>query len=130
MKDLFDPILAWLTSLSESASGVLDFVESIDPALRTVVAGVAALFEMFVVTGLFVPGDTVILVAASAVSGSGEALLLGLTIAVGSQLGEMASYALGAWKPMIALTSPRAIQLCQSATCVCALPFGSSVRNS
>jgi membrane-associated protein len=87
----------WLQSLGGSVSGLLDYVGSIDPGLRMLVAGVASLLEMFVLTGLIVPGDTIVLFACSVVKGPGEGALLGLAIAVGAFAGETASYALGRW---------------------------------
>lgn len=97
MNDLLEHLLNWLASLSQSASGVLVAVESVDPMLRVLIAGLAAALEMFVVTGLVVPGDTVVLFAASVAGDPGEGILLGLVIAVGALLGETASYALGRW---------------------------------
>lgn len=98
MKELLAPLLEWLAWLGQSASGVLDVVESVDPVLRVTLAGLAAVLEMFVITGLLVPGDTVVLFAASVVGTPGEGIVLGVVIAVGALLGETASYALGRWR--------------------------------
>lgn len=97
METLFAQVLEWIRSMSQSAGSGIDVLTSIDPGLRTLAAGVAAALEMFVVSGLFVPGDTIVLLAAAAVGSGGEGVLLALAIAVGSLVGEIAGFLLGGW---------------------------------
>ena len=97
MEDVFGKIFAWLHSLNQSARGTLDVVQSLDPALRIYAAGFGALLKMFVLTGLFVPGDTLVLVAASSVSSPCEGIALGTAVTIGALLGEILGYGLGRW---------------------------------
>ena len=51
--------------MNEFLSWLLDAVQSVDPVLRTVLAGVAILLETSVLIGLVVPGETVVIVLAA-----------------------------------------------------------------
>lgn len=95
MGDLLDQILTWWEALSATAGDGLDVIQGIEPGVRALLAGAGALLEMFIVTGLFVPGDTIVLIAAAAVSSVSEAIVLGVAITVGALLGEAAGYGLG-----------------------------------
>lgn len=97
MNDFLTRLLSWLESLSHSASDALDLVRAVDPSLRMLVAGIAVVLQNFVVTGLFVPGNTLVFITASAVATPAEGVFLALAIAVGALLGEIASYGLGRW---------------------------------
>ena len=83
--------------MNEFLSWLLDSVQNVDPVLRTLLAGVAMMLETSVLVGLVVPGDTIVIVAATAVSSPLEGLLLGLAIVVGSLLGESAGFWIGRW---------------------------------
>ena len=74
--------------MNEFLSWLLDAVQSVDPVLRTVLAGVAILLETSVLIGLVVPGETVVIVAATAVGSVPEALILILVVIVGALIGE------------------------------------------
>jgi membrane protein DedA with SNARE-associated domain len=76
---------------------ILDTVQSVDPVLRTLLAGLAIMLETSVLIGLIVPGDTVVLVASTAVDGPLEYLALALTVIVGALIGESIGFALGRW---------------------------------
>ena len=54
--------------MNEILSGILDAVQSVDPVVRTVLAGIAIMLETSVLVGLVVPGDTIVIGAATAVS--------------------------------------------------------------
>lgn len=95
MDAILEQLLSWLRSVTDTAGDVIAVVQSVDPGLRALVAGVAALLETNIITGLFVPGDTVVLVTASAVSSPVEGIILGLCVAVGAFIGEVTGYALG-----------------------------------
>lgn len=78
-------ILTWL----------LDTVQDVDPVVRTLVTCVAMMLETSVLVGLVVPGDTVVIVASTAVSSPLEAVLLGVAVVVGALAGESIGFALG-----------------------------------
>lgn len=76
---------------------MLDAVQSVDPIVRTIIAGIAIMLETSVLIGLVVPGDTIVIVAATAVDGVPEALMLGAAVVVGALIGESIGFFLGRW---------------------------------
>ena len=74
---------------------MLDIVQGVDPILRTLLAGVAMLLETSVLVGLIVPGDTVVIVASTAVEGPAQFIGLIAAVVIGSLLGESIGFALG-----------------------------------
>ncbi|MDX2375476.1 DedA family protein [Microbacterium sp. LRZ72] len=83
--------------MNDALTWLLDAVQNVDPALRTVLAGVAIMLETSVLIGLVVPGDSVVIVAATAVSSVGEGVLLGVAVVVGALVGESVGFAIGRW---------------------------------
>jgi membrane protein DedA with SNARE-associated domain len=83
--------------VNEILDWILNTVQSIDPVLRTVVAGIAIMLETSALIGLVVPGDTVVIVAATAVGSVGEGFVLGAAVVTGSLAGESIGFALGRW---------------------------------
>ncbi|KQZ84156.1 hypothetical protein ASD56_09095 [Microbacterium sp. Root166] len=81
--------------MNEFLTWLLDAVQSVDPVLRTLLAGLAIMLETSVLIGLVVPGDTVVIVAATAVDSPLEAVLLGLAVVVGALIGESIGFWLG-----------------------------------
>ncbi|WP_050992994.1 DedA family protein [Salinibacterium sp. PAMC 21357] len=81
--------------VNDSLSYVLDTVQSVDPVLRTLLAGIAIMLETSILVGLLVPGDTVVLVASSAVGSFFEAAILIAVVVVGALIGESVGFALG-----------------------------------
>ena len=75
----------------------IETVQSVDPVLRTVLAGVAIMLETSILIGLVVPGDTVVLVAAIGVTSWAEGIALGLAVVVGALVGESLGFWLGRW---------------------------------
>lgn len=75
----------------------IETVQSVDPVLRTVLAGVAIMLETSILIGLVVPGDTVVLVAAIGVTSWTEGIALGLAVVVGALIGESLGFWLGRW---------------------------------
>ena len=75
----------------------IETVQSVDPVLRTVLAGVAIMLETSILIGLVVPGDTVVLVAAIGVTSWSEGIALGLAVVVGALIGESLGFWLGRW---------------------------------
>ena len=74
---------------------LLASVHDVDPILRVLIAAVAMLFETSILLGLIVPGDTVVLVSATAVNGPIEFVALAVGVAAGSLAGESIGFALG-----------------------------------
>lgn len=76
---------------------ILDTVQSVDPVLRTILAGIGILLETSVLIGLVVPGDTVVIVASTAIGGPVEWIALALTVIAGAIAGESIGFMLGRW---------------------------------
>ncbi len=76
---------------------LLDTVQSVDPVLRTVLAGIAIMLETSVLIGLIVPGDTVVIIAGTAVATPLEGVVLALVVVVGALVGESIGFWLGRW---------------------------------
>jgi len=74
---------------------ILATVESVDPILRTVLAGLGMFFETSILVGLIVPGDSIVLVASTAVEGATEYFALVATVIAGALAGESVGFALG-----------------------------------
>ena len=74
---------------------ILTTIQSVDPALRTVLAGLGILLETSVLVGLVVPGDTIVLVASTGVAGGIEYISLVAAVIVGALCGESIGFALG-----------------------------------
>jgi membrane protein DedA with SNARE-associated domain len=73
----------------------LSGVGSIDPILRVGLAGLAILLETSVLVGLVIPGDTVVLVAATGASSTEEYISLIVVIVIGALNGESIHFAPG-----------------------------------
>lgn len=76
---------------------IIEAVQSVDPVLRTVLAGVAIMLETSILIGLIVPGDTIVLVAAIGVTNWVEGIALGVTVVLGALAGESVGFWLGRW---------------------------------
>ncbi|WP_150956932.1 DedA family protein [Microbacterium testaceum] len=81
--------------MNEILTWLLDLVQNVDPVVRTVVAGVAMMLETSVLVGLIVPGDTMVIVAGTAVASPLEGVVLAAAIVVGALLGESFGFWLG-----------------------------------
>lgn len=81
--------------MNEFLSWLLDTVQSVDPIVRTVIAGVAIMLETSVLIGLVVPGDTIVIVAGTAVGSLLEGVILGVVVVVGALIGESIGFGLG-----------------------------------
>jgi len=88
--------IEWFGALLSGALGwILGIVQSVDPVLRTILAGVGILLETSVLVGLVVPGDTIVIVAATAVESIPQYFALALTVIVGALCGESIGFLLG-----------------------------------
>jgi len=81
--------------MNDVLSGLLDVVSSVDPVLRTLLAGLAILLETSFLVGLIVPGDTVLIVASTAVTSPVEYFSLMIAVICGAVIGESIGFALG-----------------------------------
>jgi len=81
--------------VNETLDWLLTTVQSVDPVLRTALAGVAILLETSILIGLIMPGDTVVLVASTGVSSPVEWAALVVTVIAGALAGESIGFALG-----------------------------------
>lgn len=81
--------------MNEILTWLLDVVQNVDPVLRTVIAGLAVMLETSVLVGLIVPGDTMVIVAGTAVGSPLEGVLLAAAVVVGALLGESLGFWLG-----------------------------------
>ncbi|MEU1970502.1 DedA family protein [Microbacterium sp. NPDC019599] len=81
--------------MNEFLSWLLDAVQSVDPVARTIAAGVAVMLETSVLIGLIVPGDMVVIVAATAVATPLEGVFLGIAVVIGALIGESIGFWLG-----------------------------------
>lgn len=83
--------------MNDVLTWILDAVASVDPVLRTILAGIAIMLETSVLIGLIVPGDTIVLIAATAVGSVWEGVWLGVIVVIGALAGESIGFALGRW---------------------------------
>jgi len=81
--------------VNEFLTWLLDTVQSVDPLLRTLLAGFAIMLETSVLVGLFVPGDTIVIIAATAVASPWEGVVLGVAVLIGALIGESIGFWLG-----------------------------------
>lgn len=97
MTGFWNGLWEMLLVLGAPVDSLIDSVQAVAPTVRAFLAGTAATLETNIVTGLLVPGDTVILVASAAVQSLSEGLLLGVLVSLGALLGEISGYWLGRW---------------------------------
>lgn len=81
--------------MNEFLSWLLDAVQSVDPLIRTLLAALAIMLETSVLVGLVVPGDTIVIVAGTAVSSPVEGVVLGIAVLLGALAGESIGFWLG-----------------------------------
>jgi membrane protein DedA with SNARE-associated domain len=74
---------------------LLATVHNVDPSFRVLIAAIGMFFETSILLGLIVPGDSIVLVAATAVNGTVEFVTLALGVIIGSLAGESVGFWLG-----------------------------------
>ena len=74
---------------------LLTNVQSVDPILRNLLAGLAIMLETSLFVGLVIPGDTVVLVASTGVQDIGDFFLLLGFVLLGSLIGESVGFWIG-----------------------------------
>ncbi|GAB3606151.1 DedA family protein [Conyzicola nivalis] len=81
--------------MNEILTWILDVVQSVDPVLRTLLAGFGIMLETSILIGLVVPGDTIAIVAATGVEDPAQFVFLILAVIAGALTGESIGFALG-----------------------------------
>lgn len=81
--------------MNELLDDLLGLVQAVDPVLRTALAGLFIFLETTVLLGLIVPGDTVVLVASTAVASPVEYFALTATVIAGALGGASVGFAIG-----------------------------------
>ena len=81
--------------MNEWLDAILDLVQGVDPVLRTALAGLFIMLETTILLGLIVPGDTVVLVASTAVDSPAEYWALVIVVIVGALTGGSLGFAIG-----------------------------------
>ncbi|TXN32836.1 DedA family protein [Lacisediminihabitans profunda] len=81
--------------MNEVLGWILDTVRQVDPVLRVLLATVGMFLETSILIGLIVPGDTIVLVASTAIVDWAEWAALFAAVVVGSLAGESLGFALG-----------------------------------
>ena len=81
--------------MNDLLSTLLDAIQGVDPVVRTLIAGLAIMLETSVLIGLIVPGDTIVIVAGTAVGSVWEGIILGVVVVIGALAGESIGFWLG-----------------------------------
>lgn len=81
--------------INDILTTILDAVQSVDPVLRTLIAALGIFLETSVLVGLVVPGDSIVIVASTAVDGPVEFIALAIAVVLGALGGESVGFALG-----------------------------------
>lgn len=90
----FDAFGLWL---SQIIAWVLDAIVAIGPVWSTVAAGVGIFLETTLFVGLVIPGDTIVVAAATSVKDPGHFVVLILVVIVCAIGGQSVGFALGRW---------------------------------
>lgn len=81
--------------MNEVLLWILDLVRSVDPVARTLLAGGGIFLETSLLVGLVVPGDSIVLVASTAVDGPAQYVALLIAVVLGALGGESVGFLLG-----------------------------------
>jgi membrane-associated protein len=81
--------------MNEILDWLLATIQSVDPTLRNLLAGLAIMLETSLFIGLIIPGDTVVLVASTGVSDLPDFFFLLGAVLLGSLLGETFGFWIG-----------------------------------
>jgi len=74
---------------------MLDTVQSVDPVTRTMLAYLGILLETSILVGLVIPGDTIVVVASTAVASPLQYVAMIVAVVLGALSGESIGFALG-----------------------------------
>ena len=81
--------------MNDALIWILSLIQSVDPLLRSTLAGTGMFLETSVLVGLVVPGDTIVIVASTAIAGFPDYVALLALVIIGSLGGESVGFALG-----------------------------------
>ncbi|CAB4551507.1 MAG: DedA family protein [Actinobacteria bacterium] len=81
--------------MNEILDWLLNTVQSVDPTLRNLLAGLAIMLETSLFVGLVMPGDTVVLVASTGVANLADFFWLLGAVLLGSLIGETIGFGIG-----------------------------------
>jgi membrane-associated protein len=81
--------------VNEILDWLLNTVQSVDPTLRNLLAGLAIMLETSLFVGLVMPGDTVVLVASTGVANLADFFWLLGAVLLGSLIGETIGFGIG-----------------------------------
>lgn len=81
--------------MNEILDWILNTVQSVDPGVRNLLAGLAIMLETSLFAGLVIPGDTVVLIASTGVTDLGDFFFLLGAVLLGSLLGESIGFWVG-----------------------------------
>ena len=81
--------------MNEILDWLLNTVQSVDPTLRNLLAGLAIMLETSLFVGLVIPGDTVVLVASTGVTNLADFFWLLGAVLLGSLIGESIGFGIG-----------------------------------
>jgi len=81
--------------VNEILDWLLNTVQSVDPTLRNLLAGLAIMLETSLFVGLVMPGDTVVLVASTGVTDLADFFWLLGAVLLGSLIGESIGFGIG-----------------------------------
>lgn len=81
--------------MNEILDWLLNTVQSVDPTLRNLLAGLAIMLETSLFVGLVMPGDTVVLVASTGVTDLADFFWLLGAVLLGSLIGESIGFGIG-----------------------------------
>jgi membrane-associated protein len=97
------PLIDWLVGAwvwaNDSLNGAIDWlfvtVQSVDPAWRFVIVALGMFCETSILIGVLVPGDTIVLLASTAVHSWWEGVVLLVAVVLGALGGESVGFLLG-----------------------------------
>lgn len=81
--------------MNEILTWILDAVQSVDPVVRTLLAGIGIMLETSVLIGLIVPGDTIVIVASTGIENAVQYVAMTLAVIGGALVGESIGFGLG-----------------------------------
>lgn len=90
--ELVDGFATWVNQV---LLWVLDLVQDVDPVLRTLLAGFGIMLETSILIGLVIPGDTIVVVASTAIDSPVQFVAMILAVIAGALAGESIGFALG-----------------------------------
>jgi len=92
-----NPFEAFGVWLSQFIAWVLDFIVAIGPVWSTVAAGIGIFLETTLFIGLVIPGDTIVVAAATAVDDPVHFVALVVVVIVCTLAGQSVGFLLGHW---------------------------------